>query len=222
VTGQAGRPAGTVAGTRAGSTAGPGPRSTTAPARPAPAQPAPAEPELSPAGGAGEQEGPSSSGRLRRLRRGRRLWLVVASAVVVAALALAVVSLVRAPSDAEVRSSALVAARTYTTSLTTFDARTFEQDAERVRRASTPEFVAQYDETIEGLRETVEDDQVVSTGTVVGAGLEELDGDTATVLVAVNQELVSAQGPARTEANRLRMVLERRNGRWLVADVDRL
>jgi Mce-associated membrane protein len=142
--------------------------------------------------------------------------------VVVAALALAVGSLVRGQSDADVRDSALEAARVYSTSLTTFDARTLDEDAERVRRASTEQFAEQYDASIADLRATVDAEQTVSTGTVVGAGLEQLDGGTATVLVAVNQQLAGTTGEPRTEANRLRMVLERRDGRWLIGSVERL
>jgi len=164
----------------------------------------------------------SAPARGRRLPRGRRTWLTVATAVVVAALALAVGSLVRAPSDADVRDSALEAARVYSTSLTTFDARTLDEDAERVRRASTEQFAEQYDASIADLRATVDAEQTVSTGTVVGAGLEQLDSGTATVLVAVNQQLAGTTGEPRIEANRLRMVLERRDGRWLIGSVERL
>jgi Mce-associated membrane protein len=158
----------------------------------------------------------------RRRPGGSRLWLGLVAAVVVSALVLALLWLVRPSSDDEVRDSALLAARTYTTSLTTFDARTLDEDVERVRRSSTAEFAAEYDETIAGLRETLDTQQTVSTGTVVGAGLESLEGSTASVLVAVNQQLSSGGAEPRTEANRLRMVLERRDGQWLIADVERL
>jgi hypothetical protein len=62
----------------------------------------------------------------------------------------------------------------------------------------------------------------VSTGAVLGAGLEELDDSTATVLVAVDQELTANAGEPRVEANRLRVVLERGDGRWLIKSVTRL
>jgi hypothetical protein len=38
----------------------------------------------------------------------------------------------------------------------------------------------------------------------------------------VNQEILSPDAQARTEANRLRMVLQRSDGRWLIQDVQRL
>lgn len=210
MTGASGTPAGRPSGAVAGTTA----------AGPAPSAGSEAVDEAAAPAGDGAT-GPAA--RRRRLRRGgRRTWLALAAAVVVGALVLAVVMLVRTPSDAEVRESALVAARTYATSLTTFDARTLDADVERVRRASTPGFAEEYEQTIAELRPTVEAEQTVSSGSVVGAGVEELGEDTATVLVAVNQQLASATAQPRTEANRLRMVLERRDGRWLIRDVERL
>lgn len=200
----AGRPAGTVAGTPAG-----------IPARTAGSTPAdtPDSPVPAPADG---QDAPKPRGR--RLR----LWLVGLVGLVLAGLLVLALLQFRPSSEREVRQSALQAATVYTTSLTTFDARTLDEDVERVRRASTEEFQAQYDETIAGIRETVLTEQRVSSGTVVGAGLEKLDDDTATVLVAVNQELSAAAGEPRTEANRIRMVLERADGRWLIKSVERL
>jgi len=153
---------------------------------------------------------------------GRR-WTWLAAAVAVVAIALAVAALTLRPSsDDEVRESALLAARTYTQSLVTYDASTLEEDIARVRRASTEQFAAQYQETIDGLRETIVGEQRVSTGTILGAGLEDLDDTTATVLVAVDQQLTSSAGEPRTEANRLRMVLERSDGQWLIKSVTRL
>ena len=200
----AGRPAGTVAGTPAG-----------IPARTAGSTPAdtPDSPVPAPADG---QDAPKPRGRRPRL------WLVGLVGLVLAGLLVLALLQFRPSSEREVRQSALQAATVYTTSLTTFDARTLDEDVERVRRASTEEFQAQYDETIAGIRETVLTEQRVSSGTVVGAGLEKLDDDTATVLVAVNQELSAAAGEPRTEANRIRMVLERADGRWLIKSVERL
>ena len=194
-------PAGTPAGTPAGSVAG-----------------TPAAPQV-------EQSEPSAdevASPRRRLPGGRRVWTIVVLSILTLALTAALVAVVRAPTDREVRESALLAARTYTTSLTTFDVRTFDADADRVRRSSTPAFVTKYDETVAGLRETVDSQRLVSTGTVVGAGLEQIDDGRATVLVAVNQEILSPMAPARLEANRLRMVLVRDDGHWLIEDVQRL
>lgn len=138
------------------------------------------------------------------------------------ALAVTTALLLRTPSDDSLRDSAVLAARTYSSSLTTFDAATLDGDVERVKRASTEQFAQEYEQTIAELRESVEAEQTVSVGTVVGAGIEEIGEQTATVLVAVNQQVSGTGGEPRTEANRLRMVLERRDGRWLIRSVERL
>ncbi len=150
--------------------------------------------------------------------------MVVFAALVVAvvcATALAVTLLAR-PSDTELRDSALVAARTYTASLTTYNAGTLDEDIARVKRVATGQFAEEYDETISSLLDQLQADQASSKGTVVGAGLERFERDEATVLVAVNQEITSAGAASRTEASRLRMVLVRRDGSWLVSDVERV
>jgi hypothetical protein len=140
---------------------------------------------------------------------------------VLAVAALAVV-LLSTPSDDELRDSARLAARTYTTSLTTYDAATLDDTVERVQRASTEEFGAQYAQTIDGLRARIDSERLSSQGDVVAVGIEEIDDDRATLIVAVDQQIASAGAPPRTEANRVRMVLVRRDGNWTVDDVERL
>jgi hypothetical protein len=68
----------------------------------------------------------------------------------------------------------------------------------------------------------VEAEMSTSVGTVLGAGIEAVDGDRVTVVVAVNQQLTTAGAEPRTEAGRLRMTLIRSDGQWLIAGVDRL
>lgn len=216
LTGPAGQPAGTAAGTPA---AGAKAAGASAPAGPASTPAATAAP---PADGSTSTSTSTSRRRRPSLRLSRTRLLGVALAVALVALAVTGALLLRTPSDDSLRDSALLAARTYSSSLTTFDARTLDDDVERVKRASTEQFAQEYDQTIDDLRESVLAEQTVSVGTVVGAGIEELDDRTATVLVAVNQQISGTEGEPRTEANRLRMVLERRDGRWLIRTVERL
>ena len=157
-------------------------------------------------------------------RRHGPSWALFAAvaAVAVAALVGVAVLLLSNPSAADLRSSALLAARSYTTSLTTFDARTLDQDVAKVKKVSAPAFSKQYDATIAGVRAQITKSQTISVGSVVGAGIEGTRGDTATVLVAVNQKVTVTGQAARTEANRIRMVLVRRSGSWYVQSVQRL
>jgi Mce-associated membrane protein len=146
----------------------------------------------------------------------------VVAALAVLGLVTSAVLLFARPSDTELRDSALQAGQRYTATLTTYDARTLDEDVERVRRISTEQFAQQYAETIDGLRDTIQNGQTASVGSVVAVGVEEVEGDTATVLVAVNQEITDAGQPARVEANRVRMTLSRSGGSWFIDAVERL
>jgi Mce-associated membrane protein len=201
-------PAGTPSGQPSGSVAG------TAPAAP------PAAPPAEPPAGPSEQ----ADTRGRRRRPARPSWGLVAAALLVALLALAVVAglLLARPSQDDLRNSALEAARTYSASVTTYDASTLDRDVERVLRVATGDFREEYESTIDQLRPQIEQQKTVAVGTVVAAGVETLEDDRASVVVAVDQNITTAGQPARTEANRLRMALVRRDGSWLVERVERL
>lgn len=226
----AGTPAGSAAGTPAGSAAGTPARggtgtpagasgSTAAPATAGPGAGVEA-PETSTAGQTAETAQTAHPTTPRR--RGAPWWLFgLVAAVALAAVVVAALLLTRA-SDDELRDSALTAAGRYTQSLTSYDARTLEEDVERVQRVSSPEFASEYERTITEVREQIVADQTVSVGTVVAAGVERLEDDRAVVLVAVDQAVTAGGQPTRTEANRVRMTLVRQDGRWLVQDVERL
>lgn len=210
MTGPAGTPAGTPAGRPAGTAAGARtPRDTGGPRVTDPA--------------AGEPDEAGTDPEVVRPGRSRRRLLLAAAAGLLLLVLLGVVlALLARPDEAETRQSAVLAATRYTTSLTTYDARTLDDDVARVRRVSTDEFAGEYAESIEDLREQITAEQRTSAGEVVGAGLEELDGDTATVLLAVDQRITAAGQPARTEATRVRVELVRRDGTWLLRSVSRV
>jgi Mce-associated membrane protein len=190
-------------------------------------EPAEAVPPQRPADAPEEQAPEEQAPEVARAPAARRRgpsWALFAAvcALAVVALAAAVLLWLSHPSDADLRKSALLAARSYTTSLTTFDARTLDQDVARVKKVSSPDFAKQYDATIAGVRAQITKSQTISAGAVVGAGIESTGKDTATVLVAVNQKIAVTGQAARTEANRVRMVLVRRSGNWYVQSVQRL
>jgi Mce-associated membrane protein len=145
----------------------------------------------------------------------------VLAVLAVAGVVAGAVALAR-PSPADLRDSALSAARSYVQTVTTFDARTLDEDVAAVRRLSTDEFAAEYEETIAAVRDQVLAEQTVSVGEVVAVGLERLEGDEAVALVAVNAEITGAGQPPRTEANRVRIALVREDGSWLIRGIDRL
>ena len=151
----------------------------------------------------------------------------VSLAVALAALLLGDDRADRADRLAEVRAGALDAARERTLALTTYDHRSLDRDFAAVLADATGEFETDYLRTTSQLRRTFEQTRAVAVGEVVGAGLESADlaGDgpqRAVAIVAVDQVITTTGAPPRTERNRLRMTLLRRDGRWLVERVERL
>jgi Mce-associated membrane protein len=155
--------------------------------------------------------------------------VLVALAVALVSLATATFALLLPPHDGaadQVRESALQAARARTVALTSYDHRTLNADAAVVLETATGEFEREYRRTLEQLRGTFERTQAVAEAEVVAVGLEsvQLDGEAerAVAVVAVDQVISTTGAPARTERNRLRMVLVRPEDTWLVERVERL
>lgn len=216
----AGPPAGTPpAGTPPTAAEEQRPAATQPPAEP----PAAAEPPVAAEPPADHADAAPPTPQVPRTPRQRPPWwlLGVVAAIALAGLVTSLALLLR-PSGDELRDSARTAAERYTQSLTSYDARTLDEDVARVKRVSSPTFASEYERTITALRQQISTGQLVSVGTVVGTGLERLQGRTAVVLVAVDQQVTQAGQPPRTEANRVRLTLERANGRWLLAGVERL
>lgn len=163
-------------------------------------------------------------------------WLVVVLALVFGLLCLAVAGAVLwserggdevVDDGAQVRASALEAARERTVALTSYDHRTLDEDVAAVLTTATGAFEQEYASTVEQLRETFVTSQVVATAEVKAAGLEGEVADTeqgerAVVVVAVDQVIAAAGAEPRTETNRLRMTLVRPQDTWLVEAVERL
>jgi len=158
---------------------------------------------------------------------------VVAVAVAVALVSLGVALaalLLEDPGAARAdraRESALAAARERTTALTSYDHRSLDEDFAAVLETATGSFEAEYRRTTEQLRATFLQQRAMAQAQVVAVGLESahVDGDgpdRAVAVVAVDQVIRVAGAAPRTERNRLRMELVRRDGTWLVERVERL
>jgi Mce-associated membrane protein len=210
--GPAGTPAGRPAGTPAGKAAG----STRAVAADAPAT-STKTPEG--AGTASAAAGPTPK---KPRRAGAPWWLFALVCLLALAAAITAGVLLSRPSDADLRASAVEAGSRYTQLLVSYDASTLDDDVRRMKGVSTQEFAAEYDSTIAEVRDRIQTDRTVSVGTVRAVGVEELGEDSATVLVAVDQEITAEGEQPRTEASRVRMELVRQDGRWRVQAVERL
>jgi hypothetical protein len=116
------------------------------------------------------------------------------------------------------RAGALAAARQYAADLTTYDFGTIDADFARFARHGTPSFRRTFAATEAATRPAIVKAQSRALGTVVGAGIESLSGERATVLVAVDQEVRSARQVGRTvKPSRIRMTLVRSGGGWLIS-----
>lgn len=154
----------------------------------------------------------------------RRLLLVLGAVTLVLAV-LAVVLVVQLRSydqRADGRRDAVQAARQMAINLTSIDTVDYEQDAKRVQDAATGDFLADFTTQTkdDALKNLLVQNQVVSEGTVVEAGVVRSDATNATVLVAVDSTVRNVQTPeGRENNNRMQLELELRDGRWLTASL---
>ncbi|MFD6896237.1 hypothetical protein ACFWB0_17005 [Rhodococcus sp. NPDC060086] len=119
------------------------------------------------------------------------------------------------------RTEAVAAAREYAAILGTYDYQSFDDSLEAVTAASTEEFSAKYSEVAGDLRGLVENGQGSSVATVSHAGLETLDGDIATVLVFLDQDVKNVVVPeGRTDATRFLITLKRIDDTWMLDGAD--
>ncbi len=172
----------------------------------------------------GGTEGTTVSPDARRTSRrgGRARWAVV---VLIAAL-LATAAFFgfrwwQAEQTAALRDDAVTKAREYAVMLGTYDYRTFDDSLAAVTSNSTEEFAAKYEGVAGDLRGLVENGQGTSVARADHAGLERLDGETATVLVFLDQDVTNAVVPdGRTDATRFLITLKRGDDRWLLDGAD--
>lgn len=113
--------------------------------------------------------------------------------------------------------AAVDAAAEHAVALGTYSHETFDDSVAAVLEGSTPEFAERYGAAAGDLRELVVNGEGSSEGSVLHAGLEGMDGDTATVLVFLDQNvrnLLIEQG--RVDATRFLVTVEKIDGRWLL------
>ncbi|MEU5844019.1 hypothetical protein [Rhodococcus sp. NPDC047139] len=154
----------------------------------------------------------------RRTRAGRSRWITAGSIVaLLAASAFLGFRWWQADQDATWREEAVTKAREYAVTLGTYDYRSFDENLAAVSANSTEEFAAEYDGVAGDLRGLVENGRGTSTARADHAGLETFDGDTATVLVFLDQDVKNVVVPeGRTDATRFVITLKRVDGRWLL------
>jgi Mce-associated membrane protein len=168
---------------------------------------------------------PSTATTQRTLLRVLALLAVVLAVL----LALLVWQLVTDDADAaqgpaarvEAREDVLRAAAQSALNLTSIDHREFDGDVERVLEGATGVFRADFESRSKDLKQVLTENEVVSEGKVVETALVELEVDTATALVVVDSNVRNTAVPeGRVNTYRMKLQLERRDGRWLTSQLE--
>lgn len=168
-------------------------------------------------------------GQVRAGRPRRRFDLLLLGAlVVVVALVLTAATLTlraRAADRTErARTAAVAAAESDAADLLSYDYRHLDRDFARARAELTGRFARDYRRTTETVvRPTARQVKAVVTADVVASSVVRASQDRVVVLLFVNQTTTSTRvdGP-RVDLNRVRMTMQRVDGRWLVGNVSAL
>jgi Mce-associated membrane protein len=173
------------------------------------------------------EEGPAPRGKDSPSTGGRRLTVVlvagaVAVLLLVAAAAAAVAVWVGDQTRDGRRDDAAAAARNLAVALTSINHDTADADVQRVIDASTGDFRNLFTQNLGSYTDVVRQGEVVSTGEVLDAGVQRLEGDEAYVIVAVRSDVKNKQVPDG-ESRNYRMMIEMQQqdaGDWLATRVD--
>ena len=117
--------------------------------------------------------------------------------------------------------SALEAAESYATVLTSLDANHIDDNFRNALAGATGEFRDTYRQGSEQLRQLLIDNKASGTGTVVGAGIKSSTDTRVVVLLFVDQSITNAVNPSpRIDRNRIEMTMDLVDGHWLASRVE--
>lgn len=141
-------------------------------------------------------------------------------------LALVVTGGVLAPRWAQAREvedrhdKVLAAARAEALAFTTLDHRTVGEDTERVLAGATGAFARQFRASVDQVTELATENESVSKGKVLSAGVVSADDDSARVVVVADSTVsnVNTETP-QPRHYRIQMDLVLQGGSWLVSDL---
>lgn len=160
----------------------------------------------------------------RLLPSGGPRWLAAALAVLV--LALLVTGGVLLPgwldarAEDERRRAVLRAATAEVVAFTTLDYRDLEPSIERVLDGATGEFEEQFESSRAQLEQLSRDNESVSEGRVLKAGVVSMDEDSATVVVVADSQVTNkSTDEPQPRHYRLQLDLVLEVDRWLTSDL---
>jgi Mce-associated membrane protein len=121
------------------------------------------------------------------------------------------------------RAQALTAAESAAVRVLSYDHRTIAADVEAAEAVGTGAFLEQYRAATAGLAEQAAAGEVVVTATVQATSVQSAERGRVEALVFVDQMTARSDlEQPRVEQNRVRLTLERVDGRWLVSSLEAL
>lgn len=121
----------------------------------------------------------------------------------------------------DARREAVAVAQTYAVNLTTYDHAKLDQDFARVLDSSTGGFRTEYTAASESLRALIAKFKATATGKVLSTAILSISTGRAELLLFVDQTVNNSNTEApRIDRTRMRMGLEKQDGRWLISALD--
>ena len=158
-----------------------------------------------------------------RGRPGPLVGRLVAAALVLLLIAASVFAILmwrqhRADASAEAdRSAAVNVAEQFTLRLDTYSYKDLDGYSKRVTKLLTDKMKSDFQGSFKGFQGALKSIQISSKGTVLSAGVEDIDPDSATVLV-IHDVNVTSKGCVQPPYKRMSVDLRKVKGSWLVDD----
>lgn len=116
---------------------------------------------------------------------------------------------------------ALTAAKKYILALTSVDTNAIDKNFAEVLDGSTGEFKDMYTKSSAQLRQTLIDNKAAAHGSVVDAAVQSASEDKVDVVLFVDQSVSNGTAPTpQLDRSRVKMTMEKVDGRWLASKVD--
>jgi Mce-associated membrane protein len=121
----------------------------------------------------------------------------------------------------QARESAQRAAVTYAQVLTSVDSNNVDDNFQQVLDGATGEFKDMYSKSSVQLRQLLIENKATAHGVVVDSAVQEAGKDRAVVLLFVDQSVTNTSLPdPRIDRSRMKMTLEKVDGRWRASKVE--
>lgn len=116
---------------------------------------------------------------------------------------------------------ALEAAKKYIITLTSVDTNAIDKNFTEVLDGATGEFKDMYTKSSAQLRQTLIDNKAAAHGSVIDAAVQSATEDKVDVVLFVDQSVSNGAAPApQLDRSRVKMTMEKVDGRWLASKVE--